>query len=391
MNRRDTIKVLGSIPFLAFGGTSLIGCNQDTTKDKSFKATPKNIVLVLADGMGVAQWQAGAIANGGKHNVGRMTHGGLMTTNPCDTFCGDAPSHCTALACGVNSHKGAVGVDKDDKPVKNILELAKEAGVATGIVSSNTLVEGSNVPFVGHTKSRMLTDAITAQYVDTEIDVFIGAGEDFFTNTVKYSGAPTSAGTPQMTIVPREDNRDLLVELRQKGYQVLSAWDDIKQVKSGKLAGFTEKLQQPNLLNGRDVNMFPDEVSLALSLLSQNDKGFFLMMSSMFPDRASHNGNIDLLCQEVTNLDTAIGRAMDFADEHGDTLVLVAGSPEASGMTLTDGDIANGKVEAKWTMPGMIHTGVMVPYFAYGAGADQFGGTILNTALFEKMKNLMKL
>lgn len=391
MNRRDTIKVLGSIPFLAFGGTSLIGCNQDTTKDKSFKATPKNIVLVLADGMGVAQWQAGAIANGGKLNVGRMTHGGLMTTNPCDTFCGDAPSHCTALACGVNSHKGAVGVDKDDKPVKNILELAKEAGVATGIVSSNTLVEGSNVPFVGHTKSRMLTDAITAQYVDTEIDVFIGAGEDFFTNTVKYSGAPTSAGTPQMTIVPREDNRDLLVELRQKGYQVLSTWDDIKQVKSGRLAGFTEKVQQPNLKNGRNKNLFPDEVSLALSLLSKNDKGFFLMMSSMFPDRASHNGNIDLLCQEVINLDRAIGCALDFADEHGDTLVLVAGSPEASGMTLIDGDIANGKVEAKWTMPGMIHTGVMVPYFAYGAGADQFGGTILNTALFEKMKNLMKL
>ena len=391
MNRRDTIKVLGSIPFLAFGGTSLIGCNQDTTKDKSFKATPKNIVLVLADGMGVAQWQAGAIANGGKLNVGRMTHGGLMTTNPCDTFCGDAPSHCTALACGVNSHKGAVGVDKDDKPVKNILELAKEAGVATGIVSSNTLVEGSNVPFVGHTKSRMLTDAITAQYVDTEIDVFIGAGEDFFTNTVKYSGAPTSAGTPQMTIVPREDNRDLLVELRQKGYQVLSTWDDIKQVKSGRLAGFTEKVQQPNLKNGPNKNLFPDEVSLALSLLSKNDKGFFLMMSSMFPDRASHNGNIDLLCQEVINLDRAIGCALDFADEHGDTLVLVAGSPEASGMTLIDGDIANGKVEAKWTMPGMIHTGVMVPYFAYGAGADQFGGTILNTALFEKMKNLMKL
>ena len=27
MNRRDTIKVLGSIPFLAFGGSSIGGCN----------------------------------------------------------------------------------------------------------------------------------------------------------------------------------------------------------------------------------------------------------------------------------------------------------------------------------------------------------------------------
>ena len=228
--------------------------------------------------------------------------------------------------------------------MKNIIEMAKEAGIATGIVSSNTLVEGSNVPFIGHSKNRMMTDEITAQYVDTGVDVFIGAGESFFTNSVKGFGPPTGAGNPggagqgqgrpqgqggpgqggpgaggpQMTFEPRADKRDLLGELKQKGYQILHSWEEIKQVKSGKVAGFTDK---------RD-----------------------------------------------------------------DTLVIVAGSPEASGMTLVGGDIQNRTVEAKWTMPGMAnHSGIMVPYFAYGAGAEQFGGTMLNTQLFEQMKSLLRL
>ena len=195
-----------------------------------------------------------------------------------------------------------------------------------------------------------------------------------------------------MTFEPRADKRDLLAELTQKGYQVAHSWDEIMQSKSSKLAGFTDKIQMPNLENGRDPNIYPDEVSLALELLSQNPKGFFLMTSSMFVDRASHNGKTDLLIKETINLDMAIGRALDFADKRDDTLVLVVGSPEASGMTLVGGDIQTRTVEAKWTMPGMAnHSGIMVPYFAYGAGAEQFGGTILNTDLFKIMKTLLKL
>ena len=171
MKRRESLKVLGSIPFLSFGGINFVEAKQIERSRQAFAASPKNIILVLADGMGVAQWQAGAIGNGGSLNVGRMTHTGLMTTNPLDNFCGDAPSHCTALACGINSHKGAVGVDKDDKPVKNIIEMAKEAGIATGIVSSNTLVEGSNVPFIGHSKNRMMTEEIGAVIESVAADV----------------------------------------------------------------------------------------------------------------------------------------------------------------------------------------------------------------------------
>ena len=113
------------------------------------------------------------------------------------------------------------------------------------------------------------------------------------------------------------------------------------------------------------------------------------MIGDMYVDRASHNSKIDLLCDEAMDLDRAIGKALDFAERDGQTLVLVVGSPEASGMSLVGGNMAAGTVEAKWSMPGMAnHSGTQVPMFAYGPGADQFMGVLENTEVFGKMKRI---
>ena len=188
MNRRDTLKLLGSLPLMAFGATRVNASEHQITKTGA--QSPKNIVLISADGMGVCQWQAGMVAAKGKMNLSRMQSAGLLTTNPLDVFCGDAPSHSTALATGVNSHKGAVSVDMDNKPLKTITELVKEKGLAMGIVSANSLVEGSIVPFVGHAQNRMAVEALTAGYVDTDIDVLIGAGSDYFTKSIQGGFGP---------------------------------------------------------------------------------------------------------------------------------------------------------------------------------------------------------
>lgn len=420
MNRRDTLKLLGSLPLMAFGTTRVSASEHEAVKASA--QSPKNIVLISADGMGVCQWQAAMVAAHGKLNLGRMQSAGLLTTNPADVFCGDAPSHSTALATGVNSHKGAVSVDMDNKPVKTITELLKEQGLAVGIVSANTLVEGSIVPFIGHAQNRMATEALTASMVDTGIDVFIGAGSDYFTNSPqmggfgpgagqgggqRQGGGPgAAAGAAQgqrqgggqggqgggpggaMPMGERGDKRNLIKELESKGYQVLHSIDEIRNVKSGKLAGFTGASMNPNIQQGRG-DMFPVSVETALNVLQSASKGFFLMIGDMYVDRASHNSKIDLLCDEAMDLDRAIGKALDFAERDGQTLVLVVGSPEASGMSLVGGNMAEGTVEAKWSMPGMAnHSGTQVPMFAYGPGADQFMGVLENTEVFGKMKRI---
>jgi alkaline phosphatase len=408
MNRRESLKLLGSLPLLAFGASHVSA--SEHTNAKANAKSPKNIVLVSADGMGVCQWQAGMIAAKGKLNLSRMQSAGLVTTNPADVFCGDAPSHSTALATGFNSKKGAVSVDLDNKPIKNITELVKEKGMAAGIVSANSLVEGSIVPFVGHAPNRMALEPLTAGFVDGDIDVFIGAGSDFFTKSVlsgfgpgggggqggqRPGGQGTSVGQggsgAAMQFGERKDNRNLINELKNKGWQVCNSIDEIKQVKNGKLAGFTGEQSNPNIQQGRG-DMFPTSVETALNILQNNAKGFFLMVGDMYVDRASHNGRIELLCDETIDLDRAVGKTLDFAEKDGNTLVLVVGSPEASGMSLVDGNIAEGKVEAKWSMPGMAnHSGTQVPMFAYGPGAEEFTGVWENTDLFTKMRKLLSV
>lgn len=408
MNRRESLKLLGSLPLLAFGASHVSA--SEHTNAKANAQSPKNIVLVSADGMGVCQWQAGMIAAKGKLNLSRMQSAGLVTTNPADVFCGDAPSHSTALATGFNSKKGAVSVDLDNKPIKNITELVKEKGMAAGIVSANSLVEGSIVPFVGHAPNRMALEPLTAGFVDGDIDVFIGAGSDFFTKSVlsgfgpgggggqggqRPGGQGTSVGQggsgAAMQFGERKDNRNLINELKNKGWQVCNSIDEIKQVKNGKLAGFTGEQSNPNIQQGRG-DMFPASVETALNILQNNAKGFFLMVGDMYVDRASHNGRIELLCDETIDLDRAVGKTLDFAEKDGNTLVLVVGSPEASGMSLVDGNIAEGKVEAKWSMPGMAnHSGTQVPMFAYGPGAEEFTGVWENTDLFTKMRKLLSV
>ena len=124
MNRRNTLKLLGSLPLMAFGATRVNASEHQITKTGA--QNPKNIVLISADGMGVCQWQAAMVAAHGKLNLGRMQSAGLLTTNPADVFCGDAPSHSTALATGVNSHKGAVSVDMDNVVLSSVIDYKQQ-------------------------------------------------------------------------------------------------------------------------------------------------------------------------------------------------------------------------------------------------------------------------
>lgn len=329
---------------------------------------PTNVILFIGDGMSLAQWQTGMIMNDAPLNIEKMPSVGIVQTHSLTHFNGDGPSHGTAIATGVNSHQGAVGVDAGDAPVKSIVEYASENGIATGIVSANTLFEGSLAPFVAHVKSRMQTEAIAEAYVERKPDVFIGGGLKFFLN--------------------RKDGRDLLAELRADGYQVAESFEKMQNVRSGKLAGFTAEGSLSDLLQERGT-MFTESVALALDLLGQHPKGFFLLAGDMFIDRASHAGDTERVGRETIEFDKAIGKALDFAENNGNTLVIVVGGPEASGMTLVDGNLPQRRAEAKWTMPGMIHTGTMVPVFSYGPGSEDFQGIMKNTDLFFKIKERM--
>jgi alkaline phosphatase len=104
-------------------------------------------------------------------------------------------------------------------------------------------------------------------------------------------------------------------------------------------------------------------------------------------DWAGHDNNTPYLASEMIDFDQAIGKALDFAGRDGATLVVVTADHETGAMAIEGGDFATGEVSGLFGSEG--HTGVMVPVFAYGPGAEKFTGIYDNTAIFEKMAALL--
>ncbi|MFW5943803.1 MAG: alkaline phosphatase, partial [Bacteroidota bacterium] len=103
-------------------------------------------------------------------------------------------------------------------------------------------------------------------------------------------------------------------------------------------------------------------------------------------DWGGHDNNTDYIVEELLDFNRACEVAMDFARENPETLVIITSDHETGGMGLNGGDLNRHEVEADYTSDG--HTGLMIPVFAFGPGAEKFQGIYDNTKIFEKMKNL---
>jgi len=323
---------------------------------------PKNIILMIGDGMGLAQITAGMTYNKGSLYLKKATHAGFVTTYSASDYITDSAASGTAMATGVKTNNGVIGKDSTGVHLKTILEYAEENGLSTGLVSTSAITHATPASFIAHVDSRIEYEEIASFFLWTDIDVFIGGGRAHFDN--------------------REDGINYLDAFRSKGYQVLFNMRDISKVRSGKLAGLVAKEHPISHLEGRS-NMLPVSTKTALRILSDNLEGFFLMVEASQIDWGGHGHNTYYIMTEVVDFDNAIKEAFDFADRDGETLVLVTADHETGGMSIVGGNLKKGMVRAKYSTED--HTGIMVPILAYGPGAELFSGILDNTEIFEKM------
>ena len=352
--------IFNRLPFFALLLLFATSVNAQKKNEK-----PANIILMIGDGMGVSQVYSGYTANKGHLNLFRCNSIGFSKTYSSSDYITDSGAGATAISTGHKTYNGAIGVDKDTVYAKTILEYAEDKGLATGLVSTSAITHATPASFIAHQASRDNYEAIAADFLKTDIDVFIGGGINHF--------------------AVRKDKRDLLKELRQKGYQVVFSMDSIKQITHGKLAGLTAREHNPSMIEGRG-DMLPNSTQTALNILSENKKGFFLMVEGSEIDWGGHANNANYVEKEMIDFDNAIGKALDFAKKDGHTLVIITADHETGGMSLVGGDYQLGTVVAKFSTTD--HTGVMVPVFAFGPGAELFQGVQENTDLFAKMMKL---
>ena len=328
---------------------------------------PKNVIFMIGDGMGLAQMYAGMVSNGNHLALERCKYIGISKTYSASHFTTDSGAGGTALACGVKTKNGMIGMNADSVAVPSILEMAEKNNLSTGMVVACAVTHATPASFIAHQVNRNMYDEIATDFLKTDIDVFIGGGRQY--------------------LEQRADNRNLTNELKAKNYKVAYTLDDVKTVKTGKLAGLLYEDQNPPM--PERGKMLPEATMAAIDILDNNKKGFFLMIEGSQIDWASHDNNADQVKKEMLDFNETIARVLDYAEKHGNTLVVITADHETGGLSFPKGNIKSGTFDAAFSTKN--HTGIPVPVYSFGPGAELFSGFMENTAMKNKIAGLLKL
>ncbi|MDR2556946.1 MAG: alkaline phosphatase [Bacteroidales bacterium] len=325
----------------------------------------KNVIIMIGDGMGVTQVYAGLTANHGSLNLERATATGFSKTYSASHYITESAAGGTAIACGQKTKNSYIGLNANGDSIPSIMDLAHLKGISTGIVVTCELTHATPGSFSAHQKDRYMSEEIASDISRSGIDVLIGGGRNMFEK--------------------RKDGVNLSKKMQADGYKVGYSLADTA-INAGKLLLLLDSTSLPVYPDRGE--MLPQSVSAALNILNKNPEGFVLMVEGSQIDWGGHANDINYVINEMLDFDRAIARAFDFADKNPGTLVVVTADHETGGLALIGGSFEEGTVDAHFAWGS--HTSVMVPVFAYGAGAENFTGIYQNIDIFRKICSLLK-
>jgi alkaline phosphatase len=326
---------------------------------------PKNVILLIGDGMALSQVSAGLYWKGvGKSAFEQFPFVGFHKSYSSNDLITDSAAGATAFSCGQKTTNGAIGVvPPDNRPCPTILETLDARGLATGMVVTCSASHATPASFIAHQDLRAFTEEIAVDYLKTDIDCFVGGGAAAF--------------------FERPDRRNLIDSLARRGYKVRMGTSLKKLPLDGSAPFylFTADREPPTASAGRKY--LPVATRQVCEYLTRRSaKGFFLMVEGSQIDWALHANDRNWLRAELLDFDATLRAALDFARQNGETLVIVTGDHECGGLALTPGRRRQDFTPA---FTAKLHTGALVPVFAFGPQAEQFAGIYENTELYRKM------
>tara|TARA_B110000196_G_scaffold264953_1_gene237719 strand:- start:3176 stop:4465 length:1290 start_codon:yes stop_codon:yes gene_type:complete len=404
------------------------------------ETAPKNVIYMIGDGMGPAYTTAyryfkdDPTTKSVEQTVFDTMLTGMARTYPDDhTVVTDSAASATALSSGHKSYNGAIAVDTDKKPLKTMLEIAKQRGMTTALLATSQINHATPASFAAHNESRNNYDEIANDYIDNKIagklpvDLMLGGGTKYFIR----------------------DDRNLVDEFKAAGYQYGDDIQNLDQITQLPAIGLYAAKGLPFALDENPTRL-TKLTSKALELLdNQNKDGFFVMIEGSQIDWCGHANDIACAMAEMDDFASAIEKAKAYVDKNKDTLLVITADHSTGGLTLgahgqykweaavvhgvkaTAGTITQHLLESDdlksvwnkytsiaftpenkikleqaksmgdkalnlavksiisdtsftgWTTGG--HTAVDVQVFAYGKGSEQFVGSQNNTDIADKL------
>lgn len=332
----------------------------------------KNLIYMIGDGMGLAQVSLLMIERGYEPvSFDRAQNIALISTYSANNRVTDSAAAGTALAAGHKTDNGMLGQTPDGTPVESMIALAARDGRPTGEVVTSSLQHATPAAFYAHVADRDDDGHITEWLVRSGVDVLFGGGAGRISD-------------------------DQLAAFRSEGYRIVKNLEETRDIVSGKVLGLFARKHLPSALKGRG-DYLPRATEKALEILGANaqesGQGFLLMVEGSQIDWAGHANDAELLLAEMSDFDRAVGVAMDFADTHPGTLVVVTADHETGGLSIPSNDedfhLSDSGVSYEFSTGG--HSGTLVPVYLYGTGAGRINGILDNAELSKRLMQLLGL
>jgi len=328
----------------------------------------KNVIFMIGDGMSFAQVQAGFTTNSNFLNMTTFPYTGMARTYSANSKTTDSAAAATAMSTGVKTNNYMVGQNPSGKKLENIMEVAKRNGLSTGVVVTNSVTNATPAGYYAHQADRNSETAIATDFLKSDMDVCIGGGLSQFSASLRN-------------------------QIAAKGYHVITStnYADVLASSSKKILALLASKNMPKMTESRGA-MLAECTTKALEILSQNEKGFILMVEGSQIDLGGHARNYNYMLTELHDFDKAVGKAKEFAEKDGNTLVIVTGDHETGGLAIYGG--ANNAAMSTYYSASNVagnHTCIPVPIFAYGPGGENFVGFLNNTDYKGKIEKLLEL
>lgn len=392
--------------------TSLFGAPAGFAEEASTDGSPKNVILVVADGFGPSHTAITRITKGGIESelaIDRLPYTAVVKTYSADQMVTDSAAAMTAMVCGEKTVNGVLGQDATarfeqsaGKPLENLAEWGAKHGIVTGLITNTRVTHATPAALFAKHHDRNKEHDLARQALDSDLLFLVGGGAKFFDSGWHYG--------------PRRVIREV---------------DELMQATATPdqpVFGLIHDNHLPYLV---DKSADPPRLSRlakwGLEQMQKQNRPFFLVIESGRIDHALHKNWPKAAVEEMLELDNTIELILAHTDPEN-TLVLFTSDHETAGLTLNGyplnsdsiwnsaedspqiaspflafshgpGDHENNTQSPHGPhdrIPSAVfdgsgaHTGTDVVLYGWGDDADVVRGTLDNTDIYSLIKNQLR-
>jgi alkaline phosphatase len=417
--------------------TTIIGLLLIIFTIQLYSGTPGNIILMISDGCGFNHVKATDYYQYGKSGCQPYQNFSVKCAMSTYNINGEYDTHkawhnfknliqkytdsaasSTAMVTGIKTYNGALGVNKNKKNLKNIVEYAEDKGLSTGVISSVYFAHATPAGMIVHNSSRDRFQQISrAMILDSRVDVIMGCGHPLYDNNGRKIDSENNSIPIDYQFVGGEKVWNFLVNNKIgndcdgdgniEKWNLLQKREDFVNLFKGatpeRVIGIPqvrETLQYRRSGNetrpfqiafNQNVPTLEEMTKAGLNIIDNNDKGFFLMIEGGAVDWASHDSKSCRMIEEQIDFNNSVQTVINWVENHSsweETLVIVTADHECGYL---NGPESGGEreesepLDSVWKpivnrgqgqLPGMkwyyhSHSNSLVPFYAEGAGSEK--------------------